>query len=89
MYTERFTKYSINSSKGSTTPYILFSDLAKYEFDLSPIAEQRKLADLLWAATAIREAYKKLLTATDEIVKSRYYGELLALYLPHFRQMEG
>ena len=72
MYSERFTQYSINKSKGSTNPYILFSDLAKYEFNLPPLTEQQKLADLLWAANATREAYKKLLFATTEIVKSRF-----------------
>jgi type I restriction enzyme, S subunit len=72
MYSEKFTQYSINNSKGSTNPYILFSDLAKYEFDLPPITRQRKLADLLWALNTTREAYKKLLNFTDEIVKSRF-----------------
>jgi type I restriction enzyme S subunit len=72
MYSERFTQYSINNSKGSTNPYILFSDLAKYEFDLPPLAEQRKLAELFWAANAAREAYKKLLAVTDELVKSQF-----------------
>ena len=72
MYSECFTRFSINNSKGSTNPYILFSDLAKFEFDLPPIAEQRKLADLLWAANETREAYKKLLLATDELVKSQF-----------------
>ena len=72
MYSERFTKFSISNSKGSTNPYILFSDLAKFEFDLPSLAEQKKLAELLWAANAAREAYKKLLEATDELVKSRF-----------------
>ncbi|MDR1072401.1 MAG: restriction endonuclease subunit S, partial [Treponema sp.] len=72
MYSERFTQYSINNSKGSTNPYILFSDLAKYEFDLPPLTKQRKLADLLWAANTARVAHKKLLAATDELVKSRF-----------------
>jgi len=78
MYSEKFTQYSINNSKGSTNPYILFSDLAKYEFDLPPITKQRKLADLLWALNTTREAYKKLLNLTDKIVKSRFvemFGE--------------
>jgi type I restriction enzyme S subunit len=79
MYSERFTQFSIKNSKGSTNPYILFSDLARYEFDLPPIEEQRKLADLLWAANEAREAYKKLLAATDELVKSQFvemFGDL-------------
>lgn len=72
MYSERFTQYSINNSKGSTNPYILFSDLAKYEFELPSIPEQRKLADILWAANSVQDAYKQLLVATDELVKSRF-----------------
>ena len=72
MYSEKFTNFSVNNSKGSTNPYILFSDLAKFEFDLPSIVEQHKLADLLWAANAAREAYKKLLNLTDELVKSRF-----------------
>lgn len=72
MYSERFTQYSINNSKGSTNPYILFSDLAKYEFDLPPIAEQHKLADLLWAAVESRNSYKELLAASDALVRSQF-----------------
>jgi type I restriction enzyme S subunit len=72
MYSEKFTQFSINNSKGSTNPYILFSDLAKYDFDLPPITKQRKLADLLWALNTTREAYKKLLNLTDKLVKSRF-----------------
>ena len=75
MYSESFTQYSINNSKGSTNPYILFSDLAKYEFCLPPIAEQRRLADLLWAANATREAYRKLLSITDDLVKSQFHDD--------------
>ena len=71
MLSESFTRWSIAHSKGSTNPYVLFSDLADYEFDLPPIEEQRILADKLWAAYRLKESYKKLLTATQEMVKSR------------------
>lgn len=37
----------------------------------SPIEEQRILADKLWAAYRLKESYKKLLTATQEMVKSQ------------------
>jgi type I restriction enzyme S subunit len=72
MYSDRFTQFSIKNSKGSTNPYILYADLARFEFDLPPLAEQYKLADLLWAANATREAYKNLLSATNELVKSQF-----------------
>ena len=72
MLSESFTRWSIAHSKGSTNPYVLFSDLADYEFDLPPIEEQRMLADKLWAAYKLKESYKKLLTATQEMVKSQF-----------------
>ena len=72
MLSDAFTRWSIAHSKGSTNPYVLFSDLADYEFDLPPIAEQRVIADKLWAAYRLKESYKKLLAATDEMVKSQF-----------------
>ncbi len=72
MLSESFTKYSIRKSKGSTNPYVLFSDLSDYEFDLPSIEEQSTLADKLWAAYNLKESYKRLLIATDEMVKSQF-----------------
>ena len=72
MLSDAFTRWSIAHSKGSTNPYVLFSDLADYEFDLPPLAEQKVLADKLWAAYRLKESYKKLLAATEEMVKSQF-----------------
>ena len=72
MLSDAFTRWSIAHSKGSTNPYVLFSDLADYEFDLPPLAEQKVLADKLWAAYRLKESYKKLLLATEEMVKSQF-----------------
>ena len=46
--------------------------MADYEFELPPLEEQKILADKLWAAYRLKEAYKKLLDATDEMVKSQF-----------------
>ena len=72
MLTDRFSEYAINNSKGSTNPYILFKDLAAYEFDLPTIEEQRQLVVLLSACDRAKEAYKRLLKQTDEVVKSQF-----------------
>lgn len=72
MLSDNFTKWSIKKSKGSTNPYVLFSDLADYEFELPSIKEQRVLADKLWAAYNLKEAYKKMNSAIDEMVKSQF-----------------
>lgn len=78
MLSESFTKWSISHSKGSTNPYVLFSDLANYEFTLPSLSEQKVLADKLWAAYRVKESYKKLLSATDDMLKAKFqemFGE--------------
>ena len=72
MLTDDFTKWSISKSKGSTNPYILFSDLANYEFELPDITHQDELVELLWQAYATKESYKEMIQATDEMVKSQF-----------------
>lgn len=72
MLSKDFTTWSIAKSKGSTNPYVLFSDLADFEFELPSLEEQKVLADKLWAAYRLKEAYKKLLVTTDEMVKSQF-----------------
>lgn len=81
MLSDDFTEWSIRKSKGSTNPYVLFSDLADYEFDLPSPEEQRRLADKLWAAYELKEAYKKMIAATDEMVKAQFiemFGDPIA-----------
>jgi hypothetical protein len=34
--------------------------------------EQKKLAELLWAANDLKEKYKKAITATDEMLKAKF-----------------
>lgn len=49
MSTEAFHAHSIAESKGSVNPYVNWPDIAKYEFELPPLDQQRRIADLLWA----------------------------------------
>ena len=79
MLSESFTEWSIGKSKGSTNPYVLFSDLADYEFDLPNIEIQQKLSDLLWQMFRLQESYRHLLAETDELVKSQFIEEILQL----------
>lgn len=83
MLSKDFTTWSIAKSKGSTNPYVLFSDLADFEFELPPLEEQKVLVDKLWAAYRLKEAYKKLLVATDEMVKSKF-GDFKSQFIEMF-----
>ena len=44
MQTEAFNAFSVKNSKGSVNPYINFSDLARFEFALPPIKDQKDIA---------------------------------------------
>lgn len=72
MLSDSFTEWSIKRSKGSTNPYVLFSDLADFEFDLPCVELQDKYVSLLWSLWDTKEAYRNLLAATDELVKARF-----------------
>ena len=50
MTAEPFHAFAISESKGSVNPYVNWSDIERYEFDLPPLDEQKRIADLLWAA---------------------------------------
>jgi type I restriction enzyme S subunit len=67
-----FFDAAIAISVGSLSPTINWRDLAKLEFDLPPIEEQRKLAKVLWSMDETIEAYEELLLETDELVKAQY-----------------
>ena len=68
----QFMDTAIRISVGGLSPTINWKDLQKQEFELPSIEEQRILADKLWAAYELKEAYKKMIAATDEMVKSQF-----------------
>ncbi len=72
MLTDSFTEWSVKRSKGSTNPYVLFSDLADFEFELPDIEEQRQVSDVLWACFRLRERYEGLIQQCDALVQSQF-----------------
>lgn len=69
---DKFFDYAVQGSAGSLSPRVKWEHLKKYSFELSSIDEQKILANKLWAAYRLKESYKKLLSATDEMVKSQF-----------------
>ena len=45
----RFFDHALDTSAGSLSPRTNWRDLANFEFDLPPLDEQKRIADLLWA----------------------------------------
>ena len=69
---DAFMERAVQISVGGLSPTINWKDLREQEFSLPPLAEQKVLADKLWAAYRLKESYKKLLAATEEMVKSQF-----------------
>ena len=67
-----FLDAAIKISVGSLSPTINWRDLKELEFELPDMDTQRKLAEVLWSINDMMEAYKRLISATDELVKSQF-----------------
>ncbi len=64
--------YAVGRSAGSLSPRVKWEHLKDYEFELPDMEKQKELAEVLWAINDAMEAYKKLISATEELVKSRF-----------------
>ncbi len=62
----------IRISVGGLSPTINWKDLKELRFNLPSLEEQKALANKLWAAYSLKESYKRLIKATDEMVKSQF-----------------
>lgn len=73
MSSNQFLDRAVQISVGGLSPTINWKDLARQEFTLPSLSEQKVLADKLWAAYRVKESYKKLLAATDDMLKAKFH----------------
>lgn len=67
-----FFDEAIRISVGSLSPTVNWKDLRITEFELPDLETQRRFASVLWAINDTIEAYKRLISVTDELVKSQF-----------------
>lgn len=72
LQSDHFWSYAESHKSGSVNFFINWSTLSNYEFDLPSIAKQKSVSDLLWAIEDTKQAYLKMISATDELVKSQF-----------------
>lgn len=48
-FSERFLQHAVGTSAGSLSPRTNWRSLASFEFDLPPLDQQRRIAEILWA----------------------------------------
>lgn len=72
LYQRSLWDYIVSNSSGGLTRRIKWKQLENFEILLPSLDEQKELADKLWAAYRVKESYRKLLTATDDMVKAKF-----------------
>ena len=70
LQSEGFYQYAVKTSAGSLSPRTNWSHLANYEFPLPPVDEQRRIADLLWAADETIVGHQDVLANLLFLIKS-------------------
>ena len=72
LQSDHFWDYCESHKVGSVNFANNWSSIANYEFELPSAEKQKEISDKVWAAYRLKESYKKLLAATEEMVKSQF-----------------
>ena len=72
MQSDDFWNYCEENKSGGVNYFLNWSTLAEYEFYLPSLAEQKVLAENLWAAYEVKQSYLKMIAATEEMVKAQF-----------------
>lgn len=67
-----FFDHALDTSAGSLSPRTNWRDLANFEFDLPPLDEQRRIADLVWAIETARTANVTLSNAIAALTTAAF-----------------
>jgi restriction endonuclease S subunit len=91
---ESFIEFATNRKIGSTNPHVRWRDIADFEFDLPPLDQQRRIADILWAMDGCVQLFEQILhrlvslkhetlielkESTEFQVKRGFLGEFIKL----------
>ncbi len=67
LQSDMFMERAIEISVGSLSPTINWKTLRVQEFPLPPIEEQKRIAEILWAADEVVERYQAAMSKTDKV----------------------
>ena len=72
MQSDDLWNYLEANKSGSVNYFITWKTLAKYEFDLPNISEQKKISNIVWAMNEVKQSYINLSDCLTQLVKSRF-----------------
>lgn len=67
---ERFFQHAVGTSAGSLSPRTNWSSLASFEFDLPPLDQQRRIAEILWAVDEVASEFASTLEHAAQVRKA-------------------
>ncbi len=73
---ERFFQHAVGTSAGSLSPRTNWSSLASFEFDLPPLDQQRRIAEILWAVDEVEER-QIVLCGEVKNARDQWFGSVL------------
>jgi len=73
---ERFFQHAVGTSAGSLSPRTNWSSLASFEFDLPPLDQQRRIAEILWAVDEAEQMQNKLVS-TISVAQEAWFENAL------------
>jgi type I restriction enzyme M protein len=73
---ERFFQHAIETSAGSLSPRTNWTSLASFEFDLPPLDQQRRIAEILRAAEKTCAECEKTVQASNEALNAKLIDSL-------------
>jgi type I restriction enzyme, S subunit len=73
---ERFFQHAVGTSAGSLSPRTNWSSLASFEFDLPPLDQQRRIAEILWAVDEDEQQKAEVSKCTRDLLAVELEEEL-------------
>ena len=73
---ERFFQHAVGTSAGSLSPRTNWSSLVGYEFDLPPLDQQRRIAEILRAVDEVANQTKVAKEEGDKVIESELHAFL-------------
>lgn len=67
---ERFFKFAVETSAGSLSPRTNWSSIVNFEFDLPPLDQQCRIAEILWAENEVEQSHIQTTSATKDFLSA-------------------
>lgn len=82
---ERFFQFAVETSAGSLSPRTNWKHLAEFEFDLPPLDQQRRIAEILWAVEQVVQSRLKQRAAVEAVYSAAVQSLLFEKSTPSVR----